>query len=167
MEQDNREVIRSFFDAFNAGDLDRAESMVSDDFELLDAAVSQVFHGRHGCRQWLASFRTALPDAHAELGNVLAEGSLVAAEHVGRGTQDGPFWTPAGTIPPTGRRIELRIGEFFEVRDGKIARLTAYYDGATMMRQLGLLPPQGSVRERGMTAAMGLAVRARRALRRG
>jgi hypothetical protein len=35
-----------------------------------------------------------------------------------------------------------------------------------MMRQLGLLPPQGSVRERAMTAAMGLGVRAKRLFRR-
>jgi hypothetical protein len=34
------------------------------------------------------------------------------------------------------------------------------------MRQLGLLPPQGSATERATTALMGLGVKAKRALRR-
>jgi hypothetical protein len=79
-----------------------------------------------------------LPDAHTELVNVFAEGSRVAAEHVGRGMHSGPFVTASGTIPPTGRSVELSFAELFALRDGKITRLHAYYDSATMMRQLGL-----------------------------
>ena len=43
-------------------------------------------------------------------------------------------------IPPTGRTIELHIAEIYQIRDGKIALLRAYYDGATLMRQLGVMP---------------------------
>jgi hypothetical protein len=60
----------------------------------------------------------------------------------------------------------LRIAELYEVRAGKIARLYAYYDSATMMRQLGLLPPRGSARERTMTAFMSMGVKVKRALKR-
>ncbi len=62
--------------------------------------------------------------------------------------------------------MELRIGEFYELRESKITKLFAYYDSATMMRQAGLLPPAGSGAEKAMTAVMAAAVRARRALRR-
>ena len=99
--------------------------------------------------------------------NLFAAGGRVASEHIGRGTHTGPFVTAAGTIPATGRPIELRICEIYEVRGGKIARLFAYYDSATMMRQLGLLPRTGSRVERVMTAAMGAGIRARRAVKRG
>jgi steroid delta-isomerase-like uncharacterized protein len=166
MEQDNSEVVRSFFAAFNDGDLDRAAANVSDDFELLDVAAGQIFRGPEGCRQWLETFRAALPDAQTELVNVFAEGSRVATEHIGRGTHSGPFVTAAGTIPATGRKVELRIAELYELREGKIVRLHAFYDSATMMRQLGLLPPPGSALEHAMTAAMGLAVRAKRGFKR-
>jgi steroid delta-isomerase-like uncharacterized protein len=166
MSDDPTDVVRSLFEAFNDGDLDRAVATVTDDFELVDAAAGQTFHGRNGCRQWLAMFRTALPDARTEIINLFADGERVASEHVGRGTHDGRFVTPAGTIPPTGRQVELRIGEVYEVREGKITRLVAYYDSATMMRQLGLLPPSGSGAERAMTALMGAGVKVKRALAR-
>ena len=166
MEHQERAVVGSLFDAFNDGDLDRAVAVVSDDFELLDVAAGQTFHGPEGCRQWLNMFRTALPDARTELITVFGEGPRVATEHIGRGTHTGPFVTPAGTIPATGRSVELRIAELYEVRDGKVRRLRAYYDSATMMRQLGLLPPQGSARERAMTAMMAAGVRAKRAIKR-
>lgn len=166
MSQDDIAVVRSLFERFNEGDLDAAAALVTDDFELVDVAASRTFNGPAGLREWLDLFRTALPDARTEIVNVLAEGARVASEHIGRGTHDGPFVTPAGTIPPTGRRVELRIGEFYELRDGRIARLSAYYDSATMLRQLGLMPAQGSTGERAMTELMGLGVKAARAVRR-
>lgn len=158
-------VVRSLFDAFNDGDLARAAQTVSDDFELVDVAAGQTFRGPEGCRRWLQMFRGALPDARTELVSVFADGARVASEHVGRGTHTGPFVTPAGTIPPTGRPVELHIGEFYEIRDGKITRLIAYYDTATLMRQLGLMPPAGSTAEKAMTALMAAGARVRRALR--
>jgi steroid delta-isomerase-like uncharacterized protein len=163
---DNTAVVRALFDAFNEGDMARAAATVTDDFELVDLAAGQTFHGRDGCRQWLETFKMALPDARTEVVNLVGDGDRVASEHIGRGTQTGPFVTPAGAIPPTGRQIELRIGEFYELREGKIAKLHAYYDGATMLRQLGLLPPAGSGAERVMTTVMATAVKARQALTR-
>jgi ketosteroid isomerase-like protein len=64
----------------------------------------------------------------------------VATEHIGRFTHTGPLLTPAGEIPPTGRRVELQIAEVYRMREGKIALLHAYYDVATMLRQPGLMP---------------------------
>jgi steroid delta-isomerase-like uncharacterized protein len=166
MPDDNAALVTSLFDAFNDGDLSRATALVSDDFELVDVSAGQTFRGREGCRQWLELFRTALPDARTEIVNLISDGARVASEHIGRGTHTGPFVTPAGTIPPTQRAVELRIGEFYEMHEGKIAKLRAYYDSATMMRQLGLLPPAGSGVEKAMTAVMAAGVKARRAFAR-
>lgn len=163
MPDANAALVRSLFDAFNDGDLARASALVTDDFELVDVSAGQTFRGREGCRQWLELFKTALPDARTEIVSLISDEARVASEHIGRGTHTGPFVTPAGTIPPTQRAVELRIGEFYELREGKIAKLRAYYDSATMMRQLGLLPPAGSGVEKVMTALMTAGVRARQA----
>jgi steroid delta-isomerase-like uncharacterized protein len=165
MPQEKVAIVRSLFDAFNDGDLDRAGSLVTPDFELLDVGAGQTFHGPAGCRAWLQVFRTALPDARTEIITAFARDEHVASEHIGRGTHTGPFVTPGGTIPPTGRPVELRIAEIYEVRDRKIARLNAYYDSSTLLRQLGLLPRQGGVGERAMTAMLGAGVKARASLR--
>jgi hypothetical protein len=51
------------------------------------------------------------------------------------------------------------------VHQGKITSLHAYYDSASLMRQLGLLPPQGSSAERGMTSLMALGIKAQQQVR--
>ena len=133
-------AIRTLFDAFNANDLDRAASVVTSDFELVDVATGMTFHGPAGLRLWLEPWLRAAPDAKTEITNVIVAGALVATEHIGRGTHTGPLQSPAGDVPPTGRSFELRIAEVYELRDGKIDSLRAYYDIATFLRQLGLMP---------------------------
>jgi hypothetical protein len=48
----------------------------------------------------------------------------------------------------------------FTVREGKIVENHGYLNGADMARQLGALPPQGSLAERGMTGALNAKVAA-------
>jgi steroid delta-isomerase-like uncharacterized protein len=144
--RDNAAIVRDLFDAFNSHDLDRAATMVTEDFELVDlAARGQTFRGPEGLREWFQTFLTALPDARTELINVVAADEWAFSEHIGRGTHTGPLVGPAGELPPTGRTVELRIGEVYRIEDGKIALAHAYYDGATMMRQLGVFPPRPEV----------------------
>ena len=165
MESQEIEIVRALFQAFDEGDLDTAAAHVSDDFELTDVAADRTFHGTAGCREWLQTFRTALPDARTELVNIFSDGARVASEHVGRGTHRGPLVTPAGAIPPTGRAVELPIAELYEVHEGKITRMRAYYDSAALMRQLGLMPAHGGSAERGMMTLMALGVTAQQRIR--
>lgn len=162
--QDPVSVVRELLDAFNAGDLDRCASLASDDFELFDAPSGATFAGPGGLREWLGTFWNAVPDSRTELVTAYADGGRVATEHVGRGTHTGPLVTPAGTIPPTGRRVELRFAELYEVRDGRLTSMRAFYDTSSLLRQMGLLPPSGSSADRAMTAALAASAKARRAL---
>jgi steroid delta-isomerase-like uncharacterized protein len=136
---DNANVIKALFDAFNEQDFDRAATLVTEDFELVDYAFGLTFRGPAGLLQWFQGFVTAGPDARAQLLKTIVEGESVASEHIGRFTQTGPLVSPAGEIPPTGRKVEIQIAEVYQIKDGKIALLHAYYDGATIMRQLGLM----------------------------
>jgi len=139
-KEDHATVIQALFDAFNKGDLVSAASLVTQDFELIDVPAGYTFHGSDGLLQWFQGFLTAGPDAKTEIFNTIVEDDWVATEHIGRFTHTGPLVTPGGEIPPTGRRVEIQIAEFYQMKDGKIRSLRAYYDSATMMRQLGLMP---------------------------
>ena len=139
-KEDHATVIQALFDAFNKGDLVSAASLVTQDFELIDVPAGYTFHGSDGLLQWFQGFLTAGPDAKTEIFNTIVEDDWVATEHIGRFTHTGPLVTPGGEIPPTGRRVEIQIAEFYQMKDGKIRSLRAYYDAATMMRQLGLMP---------------------------
>src|SRR4051794_37486470 len=139
MPSNNVQLVEDPFAAFNAGDLDRAVAGFAADCELVDIATAMTLRGPAGVKQWLQTFRTALPDTHAQLINVVAAGDWVAVEHHGGGTHNGPLLTPMGEVPPSGRKVELDFGDFFQFRDGEIVALHAYYDSATLLRQIGLL----------------------------
>ena len=132
-------LIQALFDAFNERDLEGAAALVTEDFELVDYAFGVTLNGPTGLVQWFQGFLTAGPDAKAQLLRTMTTGDWVASEHVGRFTQTGPLISPAGEIPPTGNKVEIRFGETYQVKNGKIAVLHAYYDGATILRQLGVM----------------------------
>jgi predicted ester cyclase len=138
--EDHVTVIRTLFNAFNEGDFERCVALATEEFELVDMAAGQTFHGPGGLRQWLQGFLVAGPDAKTSILTTIVEGDWVATEHIGRFTHMGPLLTPAGEIAPTGRRVELQLAEIYQMKGGKIALLRAYYDVATMLRQLVLMP---------------------------
>ena len=144
--QDNAEVARALYEAFNDHDLERAGALAADDVEFLDVPTGRTAQGPEGFMDGMRMWIRACPDARVEVVELFAgeEGS-VAAEFVGRGTHDGPMFSPGGDIPPTGRSLEMRYCEVMRMRDGKIASAHLYYDVATLLGQLGLMPqPEGA-----------------------
>jgi steroid delta-isomerase-like uncharacterized protein len=133
------ETVQALYDCFNARDIEGMLDTVTEDFVLEDMALGMRFEGRDGMMQWLQGFLTAMPDSSTEVTRVVDGGDWIATEHTGRGTHTGPLVTPEGEIPPSGNSVELKFGEFFRMRDGKIAGFRAYYDAATLLRQLGAM----------------------------
>jgi len=135
----NIATVRAVYTGFNTGDVPLLLSLVTDDFELVDVALGMSWHGQSGWGEWLQNWATSMPDAQVHLETITAQGDTVVTEHSGGGTHSGPLNTPAGAIPPTGKTIDLKFAEVFELRDGKIQTMRAYWDTGTLMRQLGLL----------------------------
>jgi hypothetical protein len=73
---------------------------------------------------------------------------------------------PFQGIRPTGRPVQLRGLDFFEIEDGLIRRNTVFYDGASFARQIGMLPHEGSPMDRAMIALFNLKTRLVRRTRR-
>ena len=81
--------------------------------------------------------RAAFPDKHFEVEDAIAEEDRVVLRWRFRGTHQGPFWTPLGTIPGTGRRLELTATLTYRVEDGKNAEEWAAIDWLSVVQQLG------------------------------
>jgi carboxymethylenebutenolidase len=47
-------------------------------------------------------------------------------------------------VPPTGRRIEMDVAIIVAFEDGRIAGERIYWDHATVLRQVGLLPAEAT-----------------------
>jgi len=64
-------------------------------------------------------------------------GDTAMTEWLIEGTQTGPAATPYGELAPSGRAFRLCGASILIFREGKIARVTDYYDMATFLKQLG------------------------------
>ena len=88
-------------------------------------------------KTWHQMEREAFPDKHFDIEEAIAEGDKVVLRWRFRGTHSGAFWTPAGTIPATGRPLTLTATLIYRLEDGKIAEEWAALDWLSVVQQLG------------------------------
>lgn len=141
--QDNVTLIHTLVQAFNSHDADPFAANATEDCEILDVASGMTLSGPEGWRQFNQGFITAFPDGQIQATNVFTTDDQGVFEFTGRGTNTGPFPSPAGQIPPTGRRSEQRFCAILRFRNGKVASVHYYYDLLGWLQQLGLIPQQG------------------------
>src|SRR4030067_577650 len=93
-------------------------------------------------RAFQQGFLTAFPDLHFDVTRTIAQGDDVVLHWMATGTHTGPMRTPSGnTVPPTGKNGTQAGSSTIEIKNGKIARLWAFWDTGSLLSQLGLLPP--------------------------
>ena len=145
-----REVVREYFDALMAKDLERAvATWKPGSQDRLYGFADMV--APHGIRDYFASIFAAIPDFTLEVDSMVAEGDQVAVHWRAAGTFDGTQKFQG--LVPNGRRVELEGLDLLTVSEGKIVSNHAYTNGMEFARQVGALPPQDSGPERAMAAA--------------
>ena len=128
---DTKALIAAYYDAFNAGRTDEMLSYLHDEVE------HHVNEGgiRHG-KEKFAEFNDHMTRSYKETLTdivIFANGDRAAAEFVVNGTY---LATDEGLPEANGQTYVLPAGTFFDIRDGKIARVTTYYNLADWTRQV-------------------------------
>ena len=95
--------------------------------------------------------------------NIVAYGETAAVRWRATGTFDGEGKFEG--LTPNGATIELEGIDMLTVRDGLIHENRAYTNAMEMARQLGALPPAGSLPEKAMFGALNLKTSAVTAIR--
>jgi predicted ester cyclase len=126
-------------DAFNAHDVEARLAANADDSELVMPGGMQL-RGQEQA-DVLRAFWQALPDATISWKTHVESGSVIAGEGVLSGTHTGPFRTPQGEIPPSGREVALPYAFIRRVEGGKLASEHLYFDQLEFLQQLGATPP--------------------------
>lgn len=109
-------------------------------------AVGEV-RGHDAIRAFFRETFAAFPDFDIAVDRIVADATSAAVQWHATGTfTGGPFQG----ILATGRRLKLRGVDVMEVADGLIQHNTIYYDGASLARQIGMLPSQGSRADRAL-----------------
>ena len=131
--------------AWNDRDAERIASFFSADAVYEDHGAGAVARGPAEIRAHAARVHAAFPDLHFELVRAAHGEDFTAGEWRSRMTHSGEF----DGLAATGRVVES-TGVDVATLDGedRIAHLASYYDGAEIMRSLGLLPARGSRTER-------------------
>ena len=118
-------LIRRYYDAFNRGDVEAMLACVTDDV-IHDVNQGERREGRdrfHAfCARMAHHYKETLDGITIM---VSADGSRAAAEFNVRGKY---LQTETGLPDATGQEYALPAGTFFAIRDGRIARVTTYYN---------------------------------------
>ncbi len=141
-EQENIKAAHAFYDAWNAGDLSKADVYSAPDFVAEGPGASGPMTNEQN-RVYLQNFLTAFPGAKFEVLLTIAHGDYVVTHwKVSGGTHSGPLLTPSGgSIPPTGKSAVVTGSTTTQLKDGKIIHSWTFWDMASLLGQLGLLPP--------------------------
>lgn len=124
-EQATRALLDAYYAAFNAGDTAKMLSLVTDDLAH-DVNQGQRRSGKELFREFndhmTRCYREELTDMVIFVAD---EGRRAAAEFIVNGTY---LATDEGLPEAAGQTYRLPAGTFFDIRDGKIARVTTYYN---------------------------------------
>jgi steroid delta-isomerase-like uncharacterized protein len=111
---------------------------------------------------WFGELFDAVPDLHMEVEDVAIASDAGRERVTVRWHMTGTFsGDPYMGIEPTGRPLDLRGMDLIDVENGRIAANNIYYDQLTFARQIGMLPPEGSLGDRLMTRAFNLVTQTR------
>lgn len=152
------EVARRVFDCVIARDPDAIVRFSAPD-EHADFVAVREFVGPDELRRFFAEVFAAFPDFDMAVDQIISDEHTAVVQWHTAGTFTG---APFLGIVPTGKRATLKGVDVMEVADGLIRRNTIYYDGATLARQIGLLPDEDSLGYRALLTMFNTAVRARR-----
>ena len=126
-------VVNRYFDAFNAGDTDAMLDCLTDDVAH-HVNEGQVRTGKalfaDFCAHMTRCYAENLTDMQVF---VNADETRAAAEYVVNGTY---LQTDARLPAARNQTYKLPAGSFFDLKDGKIARVTTYYNLADWTAQV-------------------------------
>ena len=154
------EKLRAYFEAMDNRDADGMAAHWSDE-GVEDIVPVGLLRGREELRDYFKSMFAAMPDARTTVTRLVAGEQNCAVEWRLEGTLNA---APFMGIEPTGKHVEIRGFDLFELEDGDLVSNTAYFDGMGFARQIGMLPPDGSGTDRAMRNAFNAVTKLRRAL---
>ncbi len=128
------DLVRGYYDAFNRGDWAGMLERLAD-----DVAHDLNQGARESGREAFAAFLQRMEASYREqLREVVVmaspDGTRAAAEYVVHGEY---HHTDEGLPPANGQRYVLPGGAFFDLRDGRIARVSNYYNLQDWIAQVG------------------------------
>lgn len=132
----NRNLVERWLQVWNKGDLAIAEEISAADFINHDPNRPEVTDFED-YKAWVDENRTAFPDFHIEIQDMITEGDKAVTRWTATGTHKGNFLG----VPPTAVQMTMTGMNILRLMDCKIVEAWWSYDMLGLMQQLGAIPP--------------------------
>ncbi|WP_328564946.1 nuclear transport factor 2 family protein [Streptomyces coelicoflavus] len=120
-------IAAAWHSAWTGEDPNALAGLFTKDGTLVDLSVPYTSHGREEITEFKAITERLIPDADLEITDAFRSGDRVVIRT-----------DYSGTLPGASKSFKVQMATVLELRHGKIAVNTDYYDRATMLRQSGL-----------------------------
>ncbi len=135
MSEENKTLARRSWEIVD--NLDTIEEIYASD--VVWHEPDQELRGIEEARQFVTTYKTALPDLNVTVEDVIGEGNQAVTRWTVRGTHQGEVEEFG---PSTGRQVEIKGITIHRIEDGKIVEEWEGYDNLSILQQLGLAPEQ-------------------------
>jgi steroid delta-isomerase-like uncharacterized protein len=128
------ELLRGENAAWNAHDVEAIAAFYTEDCFKEDIAVGKATRGREEMKVLVGGAFRAIPDMRIELVTLFSCGDWAATEWVMSGSYSSDY---PGFPSAAGRRFSVRGASVMELRDGRISRISDYWNFASFLSQVG------------------------------
>jgi ketosteroid isomerase-like protein len=139
MAVDNEQIVRKAYEIAEDKDLAGWAAAFTADGTFTDESIGVTWQGPDELPEQVENYARAFPDMHRELYRLYVSGDIVVVQLALQGTHLGPLHLPAGTLPPTGKRMDAPCCDVFELAGDKIKRFDCYPEGSVVLTQLGVI----------------------------
>ncbi|MGW0884616.1 nuclear transport factor 2 family protein [Streptomyces sp. NPDC002671] len=121
----------------NSLDVDAFVNSFTKDGVFNDEVAGDTYQGK-ALGDVLTRMVNLFPDVHRDLKSITVNGDEISLELSIQGTFKGPLQTPAGTVKPTGAKIDAPTADFWYLHNGKIEKFDCYVGYTEMFSDMGV-----------------------------
>jgi steroid delta-isomerase-like uncharacterized protein len=133
--EENKAIVRRFMDAYNKRNMDIFDELVAEDY--FDHIFQQK--GRDKLKQLFTMAFGAFPDWHESIEDIISEGDRVWVRVKATGTHTGEWNLFGAILPPTGKKVTLKMVFIWRISNGKLAEGWEVDDKLEFLKQLGVI----------------------------
>ena len=131
VEENKATLYRTFEEVWNKGNWYVIPEVISPDYDHGN------YKGHNGYKQLVTMYRTAFPDIHITIDQVIGEGDWLAYRFAAHGT----FKTRFADVEPTGKKANWSQWAFTRYKDGKVVTNLPLANILDFYQQVGAAPP--------------------------
>jgi len=145
-EEEAKAIGDIYLKARNEINLALLDEIYAEDVVVHDCSSPEDIIGLDALKKYYSYTHKALPDLYATIDETIVKGDKIVWVWTFTATNTGPFHTPLGDIPATGKKVQFSGVAIDRVDEGKLVEEWVYFNVLQVLQQLGftLIPPQPS-----------------------